>query len=428
MNNFLKKSLRSPLFLGTLFFSAQLFLILLICPEKTWMQSWLSLASHWDSGWYEAIAQMGYLNIQGPMHTGAYSSNVVFFPGYPYLARALILIFGVHAKVALLLVSQGASLLFWCLLFNILRGIPWRQQLYAAILILSFPTSWFLFMGYSESLFILACCLMLWLATKRRWVLSGMSGILMTSTRILGIPVLIAPLLSSLVAHSPNVKALFRRDLFYSNLIRYSQLLWVAMVGSIGCLGFLIWCAVDFGSWHLYFEMERIGWGGTADPLFLFKLPTWFPPPFAYALDWAPPLPIAYEPLFIFKFFRMTAYSFSETLVPVFLWLFIIISIIIFRKRHHLDQNSLTWYFAALLLFLFSCLSLCTRHYESMSRCLYPVWVLLVISDVVHPEKLFFFRPNQNALVKLIAAMVIVISLGFWLQLLNRYFLNWWVA
>lgn len=427
MNSIFQTIIRNPFFSGSLFFSVQLLLILLICPETTWMQSWLNLASHWDSGWYEAIAKIGYVNNQGPLHTGPMSSNVVFFPGYPYLARTLIAIMGVNAKVALLLVSQTSALLFCCLLFHILRNLTWRQQLYSVLLIQSFPTSWFLFMGYSESLFILTCCLMLWFATQKRWVLSGMSGVVMTATRLLGIPVLVAPFLSSLITHTPNVKTFFKLDYFRSTLKINAPYLWIALVGSLGCLGFLIYCAVDFGSWHLYFDMERIGWRGTADPLFLFKLPTWLPPPLGYAMDWAPPLSNDYAPFFIFKFFRMAAYSFSETLVPILLWVFVITSILLFRQRQR-DQNSLTWYFAALLLFLFSCFSLCTRHYESMSRCLYPVWVLLIISGALHPGKLLFFKMKHDLVPKLIMSVVILISLGFWLQLLNRYFLNWWVA
>lgn len=427
MKHFLKGNIYNPFFLGCLFFSLQLFFILLISPEESWMQSWLNLASHWDSGWYEAIAQKGYLNDQGPLHTGPLSSNVVFFPGYPYLARAIILVSGVNVKVALLLVSQTATLLFCCLLFHILRAHSWREQLYTAILVFAFPTSWFMFMGYSESLFILTSCLMLWFATEKKWGFSGLSGILMTATRLLGIPVLITPLLSSLITHSSNIKAFFKLEHLRFNPEIHAPRFWIALVGSLGCLGFLIYCAIHFGSWHLYFDMERIGWGGTADPLFLLRLPTWMPPPFGYPLDWAPELPNAYESLFIFKFFKMTAYSFSETLVPIFLWTFIIISILMFKKRR-IDQNSLTWFLAALLLFLFSCLSLATRHYESMSRCLYPVWVLLIISDVIHPEKLFFFRAKKPILPKLITSVFILILFGFWLQLLNRYFLNWWVA
>ncbi len=488
MHHFFQKLVRNSFFLGILFFTVQLLIILSICPENSLSQAWLSLASHWDSVWYEAIAKVGYIGHEGPNHIGPYTSNVAFFPGYPYLARAIILIFGVQAKIALLIVSQSAALLFWCLLFHILHNLAWREQIYAAILIMSFPTSWFLFMGYSESLFILIGCLMLWLAIKKRWVLSGISGVFMTATRLFGISILIAPLLSNLIIQLSHYNMRFQLKRLCLNarktvikiqlsIIRASEevswvftpLFWVTIVGSLGTIGFLSYCYFAFGSWHLYFDIERVNWGANATPLFLFKLPTWVPPPFGFAIDWVPPLPIHDSHVFLFKFFRLAAYNISEILVPVFLWLFLIYSLFIIKsinsstpssqaqqgisqdsaqchhlknprcawddeevvtikKTKNLDLKSLTWFIAALLCFFVSCLSTYTRHYESMSRLLIPVWILLIISDATHPDNLLFFRLKNYALGKIIIFIVIVISSGFWLQLINRFFLNWWVA
>ncbi|MDP3561045.1 MAG: hypothetical protein Q8R83_02555 [Legionellaceae bacterium] len=443
----MKVIFRHPLFIGSFFFLMQLGLILLICPEKTWLQSWLSLATHWDSEWYEAIATYGYINIDGPEHTGLLNANVVFFPGYPYLVRLCILFFGVKAKIALLVVSQTAALLFWWLFFHIVRHAQWFKQLAAAVLVMSFPTSWFFYTAYAESFFMLTCCLMLWLATERRWFASGFTGVLLTATRIIGLPALMAPLISTMYmqsrAYFQNKKQRVSVDdsfpqaagprnmncqqTLHTLLKEWINPGFILIVGSFGCLGFLIYCAIQFDSWHLYFDMERIGWKGTADPMFLFKLPTWVPPPFGYSLDWAPPLPNNHAPFFVFKFFRMAAYSFSEMLVPLFLWYCIFYSIRMCKKSTELDLTSLTWYFAAILIFLFNCFSLSTRHYESMSRCLYPVWVLLIISDITHPQNVCLFRLSPT---KLCCALVpiLLILVGFWLQLLDRFFLGWWVA
>jgi hypothetical protein len=155
-----------------LFFLTQFSIILCLCPEKTIRTSWLSLASHWDSEWYEAIANNGYLNLDGPAHSGLQNANVVFFPGYPYFARLLKVCFGLNTKAALLTISEGAALLFWCLFFHITRLAKRYQQLCAALLVGTFPTSWFLYMGYSESLFIFHCCLMLWFVTQKKWAFS----------------------------------------------------------------------------------------------------------------------------------------------------------------------------------------------------------------------------------------------------------------
>ncbi len=424
----LKKRLQHPILLGCSVFALQLLIILSICPEKSWVDSWLSLASHWDSEWYKAIAQYGYINIDGPIHCGLRNANVVFFPGYPYLARLLVVGLHVDATVALLIVSQSAALGFWCCLFYLLRHLSLLQQCYAALLILAFPTSWFLDMAYAESLFILACCLMLWWATEKRWLGSAVSGVLMTATRLIGLPVVAAPFLAGFILNFSQFKL----------AVQNTNGAWVGQVvirpyvmlalGSMGCLSFFIYCAHYFGSWHLYFDMERAHWSGTADPLFLFKLPTWVPPPWGYGMDMAPFLPNNWSKLLRFDFFRVAAYTFSEILVPLFMWLNVFFLYRFFKKSRLIDEKSLTWFLAGLLVLLFSCFSLATRHYESMSRCLLPVWILLVVSDALNQQGSFFFRRLQPIYCRMAIGCVLVISLGFWIELLNRFFLGWWVA
>lgn len=414
--------------LGCTVFALQLLIILSLCPEKQWGDAWLSLASHWDSEWYKAIAQYGYINIDGPTHCGLQNANVVFFPGYPYIARLLVLALHIAPDVAVLLVSQTATLGCWCGLFFLLRACPLRKQGYAAVLILAFPTSWFMDMAYAESLFILSCGGMLWWASEQRWLRSGMAGVLMTATRLIGLPVVIAPFLSGFILHFSQLKLAVQQkngDWIKQTFIRPYTLV---TLGSLGCLGFFIYCANYFGSWHLYFDMERVHWSGTADPLFLFRLPTWVPPPWGYGLDRAPSLPNYWSQILRLDCFRIAAYTFSEILVPVFMWLNLGFLYRLMKQSRSLDQKSLTWFFAGLLVLLFTCFSLATRHYESMSRCLLPVWVLWVISDALHPQGLLFFRKQQTIYEQVAIGCGVLISIGFWIELLNRFFLGWWVA
>ena len=174
--------------------------------------------------------------------------------------------------------------------------------------------------------------------------------------------------------------------------------------------------------------MEHLFWSGTADPLFLFKLPTWLPPPLGYSVDYAPPLNNSYAVFFPFQFFRVAAYTFSETLVPIFMWLFVVYLFGFVRKLKQIEPSSFTWFLAALLLFLFTCFSLSTRHYESMSRCLFPAWIFFVISEVISPQKVDSNFLKHFNFTRILLVLYILISGGFWLQLLNRYYLGWWVA
>ena len=464
------KIIRNPLFLGTFVFIFQLGLILLICPEKSLSDAWLNLGSHWDSEWYEAIAQYGYVNTSFPQSSGLRTANVVFFPGYPYLARLLIFSLGISAKAAILLVAQIATWIFWCFLFHLLRTTHWTHQLTACLLIMFFPTSWFLYMGYSESLFILSSCLMIWYATQHKWFQSSLGGLVMTATRLIGLPALAAPLFATILTHLSGLKKQIKNSNYWFVFYELWPQCLIGIIGSLGCLSFLLYCQFKFGSWHLYFDMERLFWSGTADPLFLFKGATWLPPPIGYPADFAPPLPNGYASLFIFNFFRLAAYTFSETLVPLFFWLFTFVSVLTYRHRKSLDKTSLTWFIAAILLLLFNCFSLSTRHYESMSRCLYPVWILFIISEMTHPQggslfscfeaaqpqsdlqqritidtllirrdaapsprvrgerkKVGNYFKGKRTLIPIIL-LYLYFSGGYWLQLLNRYFLGWWVA
>ena len=418
---------RSVLF-GTTLFVIHLFLILMICPEKTWSAAWLNLATHWDSEWYEAIAQWGYINTDFPYHSGLRTANVVFFPGYPYLARLLIMGLGLPAKVALLLVSNLATLLFWCLFFYILRQVSWKTQWSAGLLVALFPTSWFMFMGYSESLFLFTCCLMLWSASQKRWRAASLAGLFMTATRLIGISVLVAPFFACSIACFAQLKGQIQKKQWDLLQQTYNPLALIAVCGLLGCVGFLLYCQIAFDNWHVYFDMERLFWKGTADPYFLFKLPTWLPPPWGYPVSYAPPLTNGYAPIFIFNFFKVAAFTLSEALVPIFMWLFLLFIFRILRPHCKVNQTSLMWFFAAFFLFLLTCFSLSTRFYESMSRCLLPAWVLLVISDAIHPDGIVFFKSRAIRWNVILLWIYWVVAGGFWLQLLNRYYLGWWVA
>ncbi|MDF1757826.1 MAG: hypothetical protein P1U74_05970 [Legionellaceae bacterium] len=401
--------------------------ILLVSEENSYTQAWINLASHWDSEWYEAIAKYGYINIDGPATTGLTNANVVFFPGYPYLARVFITLFNLSPKVSLLLVSQTFALFFWILFFHITRNNKLIVQIYAAGLIMLFPTSWFLFTGYAESMFLFATCLMLNFSIEKKWLLATISAYLMTATRIIGIPVLIVPFIATIIFNYAEIRQHLRDNRIVSILKNIYKPCVLGIIGCLGCLSFFIYCQINFDSWHLYFDMEKIGWKGEADPFFIFKLPTWMPPPIGFNVDYAPPLPVSYVKIFVFDFFRLAAYTFSETLVPIFLWICILFSFFIFKKKQELEKYSFSFYLAAILIFVFNCLSLYTRHYESMSRCLYPVWVLLIISDVTHPSKVLLFKLGKRKLA-ITVGLIMLISGGFWLQLLNRFLLSWWVA
>src|SRR5205823_6037316 len=78
---------------------------------NTWHDRYLSLCI-WDGGWYLDIVQHGYRTTSPPNAGAQY--NLAFFPGYPIAASLLRVIIPVSGTTALLLISQIAAAVFWC--------------------------------------------------------------------------------------------------------------------------------------------------------------------------------------------------------------------------------------------------------------------------------------------------------------------------
>jgi len=124
-----------------------------IDPQKTVQeQSWnpVSLHARWDSVFYTDIAEHGY-----HLTPGDTLSNIVFFPLYPLLLRALAPLTGGNFILAGWLVSifssMGAVIVFYKLLKEFHPSINPETPIFYLLI---FPTAFFLNAVYTESLFL----------------------------------------------------------------------------------------------------------------------------------------------------------------------------------------------------------------------------------------------------------------------------------
>ncbi len=137
----------------------------------------------WDTGWYMHIAVNGY-HFQG--------DEIAFPPLYPALVGLVGRILGGHYLLASLLVSWVA-LFFACgLLYEqfCLRMEPHSAQR-AMIYFLIFPTAFFFYAGYTESLFLLLMLLAWRSAQRDAWWQAGVFAALATLTRFMGVFLLV---------------------------------------------------------------------------------------------------------------------------------------------------------------------------------------------------------------------------------------------
>lgn len=163
--------------------------------------AWYHQLLQWDSEWYFKIVTEGYRYNGDP----AIQQNIVFYPLYPMLARGLVMISGLAAADAMLLVSNAAGMLAVVVLFKLVREEFDDQVALATTALLSFfPASALLSAGYTEPLALLLIVLF-FLALKRKYYLSAalLAG-LATATRSTGIVLLPVLLWQAWVNRDPK--------------------------------------------------------------------------------------------------------------------------------------------------------------------------------------------------------------------------------
>jgi Mannosyltransferase (PIG-V) len=147
-------------------------------PDPGWQNAFTSF-ERFDALWFLRIASSGYRTGDG---------SAAFLPLYPLAIRAVSWVMGNRPFGASLLVSNAAIACGLCVVYALTaseRSIATARR--TVLLVALFPTSFFFFAPYSESLFLLLAATTFWAARSRRWAAAGAAGALAALTRNVGI-------------------------------------------------------------------------------------------------------------------------------------------------------------------------------------------------------------------------------------------------
>jgi hypothetical protein len=133
----------------------------------------------WDAYWYLAIAKNGYETS---------GRDAAFFPAYPLITRAVAEVSPFGAVGSALLVSNIAFL-GALVAFHALTRREYSDELArrAVVFLAVFPTAFFFFAPYSESLFLLFTLLTFWWSRQDRWSLAAVAAAGAILTRAAGV-------------------------------------------------------------------------------------------------------------------------------------------------------------------------------------------------------------------------------------------------
>ena len=172
-------------------------------PSESWHHVFVAW-ERFDALWYLRIADSGYR---------VDDSSAAFFPLFPLLSRVVGGLLGGHWLLGAYVVSNvalvvGLTVLYRLTALETSEAAARRTVLYLAV----FPTAFFLFAPYTESLFLALSVGCLYAARRSAWLLAGYLGAMASLTRSTGL-LLVLPLAVEAVLQARASTARARRRL-----------------------------------------------------------------------------------------------------------------------------------------------------------------------------------------------------------------------
>lgn len=225
----------------------------------------------WDAVWYLRIACDGYHQAPYP-----YPQSVVFFPLYPGTLHLLLVIWPWSRALAAVVLANFCCLGAFLALYKVVEIDYGPERAKRAVWLLAlFPTSLFLFAGYSESLFLLLFLLCCYLARLHHWWWAGLAGGLATATRSVGIVALLPFAVSWYEVYgtsiwrpaTPRLGAARRNELASEPGSRLAaiQALAAALLIPAGIAGYALYLGLRFGN-PLLFSTSEVAWRRALTP------------------------------------------------------------------------------------------------------------------------------------------------------------------
>lgn len=199
----------------------------------------------WDGGWYASVVDLGY-SPTPPVGVDSGQANIAFFPGYPMAARGVSWLTGFTTFQSLLVVALVAGAVATCLVWLLTMSLYGERSADRACLLFAFAPGAFAFsMLYSEPMFVAFGVAACWALATRRYLVGGAMAGLAAVTRPTGVALIAACVVAVVLAErADRVRAVAG-----------------AAISTVGVSLYFVFLHHLSGSWTVYFDVQREGWG-----------------------------------------------------------------------------------------------------------------------------------------------------------------------
>ena len=210
------------------------------------LNSW----GNWDAEHFVHIAQYGYKT----------SDDTPFCPLLPLVIKGFALLLGNRFYLAIgMIISNVALLGTLFVLYQLTaetlgENVGKRTLLYLCI----FPTAFFFFTAYNESLFLLLTCGTFLALRHQRWWLAGLLGLLASVTRFSGVLLVLPFLYEVWASRTLPVDQEQRPNFFQQALALLPRVAPVALI-LLGIISYCLFCWSSFGN-PIAFATVQIHW------------------------------------------------------------------------------------------------------------------------------------------------------------------------
>lgn len=207
--------------------------------------------NHWDAMRFVDVAQYGYQTIY----------DTPFFPLLPLFIKGIALIFGNQGFLAIgMIVSNAALLGTLFVLYQLAADALGEQVGRRALLYLCiFPTAFFFFAAYNESLFLLLTCSSFLAMRRQKWWLAGLLGLLAALTRTAGVLLVLPYLYEVWISRTLPADPQQRPGFWRQTWVLLPKELPVLLI-PLGTIGYCIFCWIAFGT-PISFAVVQNHWG-----------------------------------------------------------------------------------------------------------------------------------------------------------------------
>ncbi len=227
----------------------------------------IEMWARWDSGWYLSIINIGY-SMGKDVYT---SSNLAFFPVYPYLVKILSFLVPIRPTTDEIIIAVGVILSNLMLIGSLV--LIYKISIYffkneaiaknTVWYLLVFPSSFFLSSFYTESTFLFFSLISYWAAINRKWWLACIMASVLTATRSIGLIIALPLFVEYLKSKDYN----FKKFDF--------SILWFAVI-PLGIFSFFYYMKTITGDFLAAVKVQE-AWGRKmTDPISSLLFPTGF--------------------------------------------------------------------------------------------------------------------------------------------------------